>query len=184
MAAFDVIDEVVSYMRYLAQSHIKIEGFLIGEGYELNNSNITYPLLYLQFPLDVEPFEDRNGEKIRLRFQVGVYTNKIEDEFGNSVIIREDSVSIPYNEINSTELKPQDKLVRNCMRYMSHLIAKTKRDFENGPINGTLSSSPFRTAERLNDDDVYGAITTIELVLGDGYGCEYLDFFVDPTQQV
>ena len=184
MAQFDVIKEIVDYMRYLAKSHTKIKGFLVGEMYELNNSNIVYPLLHLGFPMDMEPFEDRNGEKLRLRFQVGVYSNIIEDEFGNSIIINEDSVPIIYNEIDSTDLKPQDKLLRNCMRYISHLIAKTKDDFEKGLINGTLSSSPFRNVERVNNDDVYGAVTTLELVLGDGYGCEFEDFFIDPSLQV
>ena len=176
---FDVISDMVDYLRSLAVDHSKINGFLVAQSSaNLNLSSIDYPVMVLEGPIQMTPITDINmGDIVRLSFKVGVYTNLIYDVNGNPTVVTTTTYPLPSNEILSTELKPQDQLIRNSMEIMSHLIMRAKDDFQYGVITGRLVASTFGSLMEVNNDSAYGCSTIVEIELEDGYGCDYLNHF-------
>jgi len=173
----DTLIHLVEYFRDLATKHKQIEGFLTGEDYEMNDSLHQYPLLYLQLPISSTVNYNLTGDTMNVTLVLSVLTNIILDENGNEVIIREDSVETPHNQIGFVGLVAQDQLLNNSFRIINEIISKVDYDIKEGELLARIVNNSIQTVERVTNNDLYGATLTLTLEVENIYACTFMDAF-------
>lgn len=166
------LKNIVEYFRQISKQHYKLKGFLSCELYELNSINKVYPLLAIQYPIDIKPNFDFSEFKVS--FKISVYTNIIEDFNGNEIVVSEDSISKDVqgvlNEIDYIGLSKSDELINNSLNYLLDILTKFRFDYSQTDM--VFGDCSIKTSARVFNDDLFGATATIILTVPNTYICE------------
>lgn len=178
------IINLINYLRLLSRQSILIKAFGVGELYELDeNSNFSYPLLFLELPVGAEMILE-DLQRIRLTFNLHCYTNIVTDQFGNNRQVTEAMIGKITNQISYSDLALQDELMNNAFRILTIICSKIAEDAQNSQIivdnrdiPMIVESINISNAERVTNKDLYQATASISIILENSYYCPLDSFF-------
>lgn len=166
--------QLIEYFRSLANKHREIACYRTGEGYELNESGFTYPLLYLHTDISTS-FSVEDGllgeEFVLMSFRLSCLTKS-----------REQYDVRPDNEIKliGTSTK-QNQDLDLTHRILVQIVTKAVEDFNRDFINGwlLLGINSGNSVKRINNDDCDGWYIDLTIKAHNEQSCTYEDAFGD-----
>ncbi len=185
----NLLFQLFEYLQQLAQKHIYIHGFLIGERYEENKTNINYPLMQVLIPSE-QSFVGGNNLKslsinISLRFSANGWIdfNNLEPIYKQISKFTEDDLDINAIPVNNTnklqDLELNKLIITQQFNIANNIIAKISNDFDNGDSPFQLTSYRVNTFTREADDDVNGVEVNLTLTTINPYVCGTNNYFTN-----
>lgn len=168
----DLIKFIVEYFRSCANKHTLIECYRTGEMYELNESGLIYPLLFLHTNFTFN--YPTNG--------AGISDDYIYFTFKLSILVksREQNAKKVNNQIKMINaFTVQDEDLNMTHTILQQIINKLNSDLEDDIIRGALYSPNGVSVKRIMNDDCDGWETTLTLRLENPYKCTWMNSFND-----
>lgn len=166
--------QLIEYFRESANRHKDIACYRTGEGYELNESGFTYPLLFLHTDVTTSfssESELMTENYIYLSFRLSCITKS-----------REQYDERPDNEIKliGTSTK-QNQDLDATHRILTQVVSKAIYDFNELFLNGwMLAGNNFGgTLKRITNDDCDGWYVDLTIKAHNDEYCSYEDAFLD-----
>jgi hypothetical protein len=139
----DAINKITNYFKLIAEEHLQIRQFHVGEDYEMNDSNVAYPILRLLTPFDIT-YPQGLGS-MTVGFSIGVYSNQSFDQYGNSTPTTEYHLDDQVNQLNY------------CMNILNSILERIEDETENhGWQFSNLNNLLATTQTRVANDDLSG----------------------------
>lgn len=186
----DLMVQLLNYLQQLAQKHIYIQGYLLGERYEENTTTINYPLMQVILPLN-SGFVSGNNLKtlsfsLTLRFSANGYiefskvSTSIEPIYKQISKFTEDSLDSNIGKTDKLQDLELNKLIiTQQFNICNNIIAKISNDFDNGDSSFKLTSYNISTFTRESDDDVNGVEVNLTLETMNPYICGTDNYFTN-----
>lgn len=182
----DLMVQLLNYLQQLAQKHLYIQGYLLGERYEENTNNINYPLMQVILPLN-SGFVSGNNLKslsinISLRFTANGWIdfNNLDPIYKQISKYSEDFITDNLNNTNKLQDLELNKLIiTQQFNICNNIIAKISNDFDNGDSPFQLKSYNISTFTRESDDDVNGVEVNLTLETLNPYICGTDNYFTN-----
>jgi hypothetical protein len=186
----DLMVQLLNYLQQLAQKHLYIQGYLLGERYEENTTTINYPLMQVILPLN-SAFVSGNNLKtlsfsLSLRFTANGYiefkqvSNGIEPIYKQISKFTEDSLDSTVGKTDQLQDLELNKLIiTQQFNIANNIIAKISNDFDNGDSPFQLTSYRVNTFTRESNDDVNGVEVNLTLESINPYICGTDNYFTN-----
>lgn len=186
----DLMVQLLNYLQQLAQKHIYIQGYLLGERYEENTNNINYPLMQVILPMNSAFVSGNNlrslSFSLSLRFSANGYiefdklSNTTEPIYKQISKYSEDFITDNLNNTNKLQDLELNKLIiTQQFNICNNIIAKISNDFDNGDSSFKLTSYNISTFTRESDDDVNGVEVNLTLETMNPYICGTDNYFTN-----
>jgi len=127
-------DTFVQYFRELADSHVNINSFQVGNSERILNrqrSDIDYPILWLEVP-DVSIF------------QLGGYKAR----YSSRLLVLKDSAADDWDG--------EDASLNICLKIMFEILTKMEEDADDGEFEFVMSDASIQPKTKWSADDDHG----------------------------
>lgn len=166
--------QLIEYFRESANRHTKIACYRTGEGYELNESGFTYPLLFLHTDITTSFSSESDlltENYVYLSFRLSCLV-KSQEQYDQR----------PDNEIKliGTSTK-QNQDLDLTHTILNQVVSKAINDFNEDFVNGwmLLGNNLGGTLKRINNDDCDGWYIDLTIKAHNSEYCNYEDAFAD-----
>lgn len=168
-----LITDIIEYFRSIANTHKNIMGYRTGERYELNESGLSYPLLFLNtdFRLSYDGSDALfSAEYVDVTFRLSVIT-----------LSREANDLRPDNEIKLLGSTKQNQDLASTAKILTEILIKMEYDFNEMFLNGWMlpESNAGTALKRIINDDCDGWFIELTIRANNDLICTYEDSFGD-----
>ena len=182
----DLMSQLVSYIQQLAQKHLYVNGFFLGERYNENVTNIRYPLVQMILPVDSSIISGTALPtlqfSIQLRFTANGYLDFSSGDLTNPVLKQisrqSETLNIDYTT-KTLDIEKNKLIIFQQFNIGNNFLAKIREDYNNGDSPFQLASYSIRTVTREANDDVNGVVLDLGLSVLNPYICGVSNYFTN-----
>jgi hypothetical protein len=169
-----LITDIIEYFRRLANEHRQVACYRTGEAYELNETELSYPLLFLNtdFTTSFSSTADLiDGEYVFVTFRLSVITKS-----------REAYDAKPDNQIKMIgQSTKQDADLALTHQILNQIVTRAMADFNEDYLNGWILTGDNGgiALKRIINDDCDGWNVDLTIKAHNETSCNYEDAFGD-----
>lgn len=166
-----IVQELIEYFRSLANTHQDIQCFRTGENYELNESGLSYPLLFLNTDFNFQFESERTlleSEDLVIQTRISVL-----------VLSQENYDERPSNEIKFVEQTKQNQDLNTTFTILNQIVCKVVQDLNDNFLNGwqLLANNGGTSLKRIINDDCDGWYIDLRIKCNNEVRCDFENYF-------